>query len=150
MTAGQTVANQVILPVGDKSVRLYTTAQTDLLVDVVGYFRSGADLVPLTPRRLLVRVPMAAGTTRTVTVAGRAGLPSTGVGAPVLNLTAAGPDYRGWLTAWPAGSPRPWASNVNYQRGRDIAGMSAPKVGTSGRVALYSSVATDVLADVTG
>ena len=48
---------------------------------------------------------------------GRGGLPATGVGAVVLNVTATGPTAQGYLTVYPTGGTRPTASNLNFMPG---------------------------------
>ena len=85
-----------------------------------------------------------------VQVAGRGGLPSTGVSSAVLNVTAVKARSAGYLLVYPSGSSRPTASNVNYRRGQTVANQVVSKVGTDGRVKVYSSGTTDVLVDVAG
>ena len=94
--------------------------------------------------------PLAAGGTLDVTVAGRAGVPATGVGAVVLNLTSVGARAAGYLTAYPAGAARTSASTLNFSTGTAQANSVVVKVGEGGKVRLYGSAATDVLVDVQG
>ena len=67
-----------------------------------------------------------------------------------LNLTVVDPSAPGFITAYPCDGPRPVASNVNYVAGQVVAnGVIAP-VSASGKVCLYSSVATDIIVDLAG
>jgi len=50
---------------------------------------------------------------------------------------------------YPCGSPRPVASNVNLT-GIDTPNMVAAKVGDGGRVCIFTSGATHILADISG
>jgi alpha-tubulin suppressor-like RCC1 family protein len=151
---GQTVANQVMAKVGTGGkVNLYASAGTQLIVDVAGYFPSGAKFSTLVPARLLDTRPAArpaAGSTTSVTVLGRAGVPTTGVAAVLLTVTAVDPSSGGYLTVFPAGQARPTASNVNYVAKRAVAGLVFAKVGSSGKVSLYTSGSAELLVDVTG
>lgn len=116
--------------------------------------------VPLLPRRILdtrsgtgapAHAVAAAGTVG-LAVAGHGGVPSSGVGAVVLNLTAVGSTRGGFVTAYPHGTTRPGASNVNYPAGATTPNAVTVGVGTGGTVDLYngSSGTVQLLADVVG
>src|SRR4029079_4183100 len=83
-------------------------------------------------------VPIAAGTSLTVPVTGRAGLPADGVAAVTLNVTATGPTDAGYLTAYPCGTAPPLASNVNYAPGQTVANAATVAVGAGGAVCVFS------------
>src|SRR5690606_10365166 len=90
---------------------------------------------------------------RDVTVAGAAGIPNEGVAAVALNVTAVSPTNSGYLTVYPAGSPRPGVSTLNYDSGDVVANAAVTTVGYvsgDGKVRVYSSGATHVLIDVVG
>ena len=81
---------------------------------------------------------------------GRAGVPST-ASAVVLNLTSAEARGIGFLTAWPCGTPRPVASNLNYGVGAPVANTAIVKVGTGGKVCLFTGdTDTELIADING
>ncbi|CAB4892362.1 unannotated protein [freshwater metagenome] len=89
------------------------------------------------------------GSTTQLQVTGRAGVPND-ASSVVLNITvtnAAGP---GFVTIYPCGSPKPDASSLNYSTGSTIANGVIAKVGTGGKVCLYTSNATDLIADING
>lgn len=95
--------------------------------------------------------PLAGGTTTELTVVGRGGVPSVGVGSVALNVTVTNPTASGFLTVWPAGSPRPNASNLNFSPGQTVPNMVTVPVGQDGKVSIYASAGTsDVIVDVLG
>ncbi|CCH80023.1 exported hypothetical protein [Nostocoides japonicum T1-X7] len=151
---GQTVADQAIVKVGTGGVvDLYSYASSHLVVDVTGYFPTGAAYDPLVPSRLLdtrLGVEPADGSTTTVTVTGRGGVPATGAAAVVLTVTAVGAAGKGYLTAWPAGVARPTASTLNYEPGQTTAGMVIAKVGANGQVSVYTQQRAHLVVDVSG
>ncbi|CAN5425478.1 hypothetical protein BH10ACT2_BH10ACT2_12500 [soil metagenome] len=164
--AGLVVPNMVVARVGTVGqVCLYSSAQTDLLVDVSGYFPASDALVPLAaPGRLLdTRAGGAtidgqhqgvgqiqAGATYELPVLDRAGIDVAAAETVVLNVTAVSPIGKGFVTVFPCGQPRPNASNLNFTPGKVIANAVLARVGDAGRVCLYSSVTTDLLVDVSG
>lgn len=158
-STGTAMANSVVVKVGaEGKVRLYGSAATDVLVDVQGWFPTGADYTALTPARLLdtrngTGAPQAlVGATKRVDlqVTGRGGVPAAGVGSVVLNVTATGATGSGYLTAYPAGVTRPGASSLNFVPARSTANGVVLKVGTGGKVSLYVSAGTHLVADVQG
>jgi hypothetical protein len=112
---------------------------------------------PVTPTRLLdTRISATIHTrgpasTATIKVAGLAGVPATGVGAVVLNVTAIAQTHSTFVTVYPAGAARPTASNLNVALRRTRANEVITRVGTNGSISLYnSSGTTDLLVDVSG
>jgi hypothetical protein len=84
-----------------------------------------------------------------LTVTGVAGIPATGVGAVALNVTVAEPSTAGWVTVWPSGEPRPYASNLNFTKGQTVPNLVIVKVGADGKVAMYNDVGNvHLIADV--
>jgi hypothetical protein len=68
--------------------------------------------------------PIGADQIRQLTVTGRGGVPATGVGAVVLNITATAPTAVSYVTVYPAGEARPNASNLNMVPGQTTAGAT--------------------------
>ena len=86
-----------------------------------------------------------------VAVAGEGGVPSSGVTAVVMNVTGISHTSATYLTVYPAGSPRPLASNLNLTAGEVIANLVEVGLGGSGAVDVYNqSGSTDVIVDVEG
>ncbi|WP_157619876.1 choice-of-anchor L domain-containing protein [Saccharothrix sp. NRRL B-16348] len=167
---GDTVPNRVIVPVGEGgAVRLYNNAgSVHLVVDVGGYLTdgsvpdTGSGLTRVSPARLLDTRPsgaLTAGGTRTVQVAGRAGVPGTDSEVPptavVLNLTATAPTAASYLTTFPGGSARPLASDLNVRPGETRPNLVVVKLGPTGAVTVYNNagdthIVVDVFAYYTG
>ncbi|REF32073.1 hypothetical protein DFJ65_3168 [Calidifontibacter indicus] len=94
-----------------------------------------------------------------VPAGGRVDLQVTGVGgvpagasAVVLNVTAVSPTGpgSGYVTVWPTGAVRPTASNLNFVPGQTVPNLVVTKVGTGGKVSLYTAARTQLIADVAG
>jgi hypothetical protein len=85
-------------------------------------------------------------------VTGVGGVPSTGVGAVVVNLTGTRADGGTRLSAYPAGTAWPGTSSVNVQRGSSAAALVVVPVGSQGSITIRNggSNALDVVADVVG
>ncbi|SDO55015.1 protein of unknown function [Nakamurella panacisegetis] len=114
---------------------------------------------PLSPTRLLdtrsglgAKAGAVPSTGRlTLTVAGRGGVPSTGVSAVVLNVTATAPTTAGNISVAPAGGTNS-GSNVNYAKGQTAANLVTVGLGTGGAVTLANggSGSVQMIADVAG
>jgi Trypsin len=89
------------------------------------------------------------GAPNEVTVAGRGDVPQD-ASVVVLNITALGANSAGFLTAWPCGSPKPNASNVNYSAGEDTPNQVISKLNAGGKICIETSNDVDVLVDVDG
>jgi hypothetical protein len=110
--------------------------------------RSGSDAQTVDGlARQLGRRP--AGSTYELRVAGRGGVPLDAVAA-MLNVTAVLPSTGGFATVYPCGRPRPLASNLNFGPGDVIPNAVLVKLGTSGKVCLYTSATADLVVDVNG
>ncbi|MGK5442578.1 hypothetical protein ACSNN7_12280 [Micromonospora sp. URMC 105] len=84
-------------------------------------------------------------------VTGRGGVPSTGVGSVVLNVTITGATANSFVTTYPAGEPLPNASSVNFAKGWLGSNSVTVKVGAGGKISVYNrNGATDVVVDVVG
>jgi len=157
-TSGQTIPNSVIAPVSSSGmVCFYVYGKAHLLADVSGYFPSGFDA--LTPKRLLdtrsgdkVGELDGSGAAYELQVTGEGGVPSSGVSAVALNVTAVSTetnDFGGFVTVYPCGT-RPDASNLNFTSGQTIPNSVIAPVSSSGKVCFYVYGKTHLLADVSG
>jgi RNA 3'-terminal phosphate cyclase len=54
------------------------------------------------------------------------------------------------VTVYPCGSSRPTASTLNFTPGGVVANAAIAKVGTGGKVCLYTQTASDLIVDVNG
>jgi len=164
---GLVVANAALVPAGTSgNISIYASDDTEVLFDINGYFAppsgSGLQFYPLTPCRVAdtrgfagfsgTQGPpsLAGGTSRNFQVSGLCGVPSTAA-AYSLNVTVVPQtDELGYLTTWPAGLAKPWASTLNSPTGTVVANASLVPAGTNGDISIYASDATDVLFDVNG
>ena len=164
-TIDQTRPNLVTVPLGEGgAVSIFSQSGAHVAIDVAGYFTgasSSADgrLVAVAPQRVLdtrvsgdVTGGQRVGVDQSIDVqiAGRGGVPSSGASAVVVNLTGTDPLGAGFVTAWPTGSARPVASNVNVLAAGDTSpNLAIVRLGTGGKISLFAHSATHVVADVT-
>lgn len=164
---GQTIPNQVIVPVGaGGQISLFTFGGTHLLFDVAGYFTdSTAPLsstglfIPITPTRLLdtreangvpTTVRPGASETVSLTIAGRGGVPLIGAAAVVGNTTATQSVDAGYVTVFPRGIAMPLVSTVNLERSNQtIANHTTVKLNNDG-VSLFTQRGTHLILDASG
>jgi 2',3'-cyclic-nucleotide 2'-phosphodiesterase (5'-nucleotidase family) len=161
--AGQTVANGATIKLSTGgTICVYSDQATDLILDVTGFVPAGSNLGTVVPARLFDSRPAATidgqqtnagrrapGSTTEVTVGGRGNVPANALGAMV-NVAAINAGAPGFLTLYPCGSARPEASTLNYATGQTIANGATIKLGTGGKICVFSDQATDLIVDVTG
>lgn len=86
-----------------------------------------------------------------VQVGGIGGVPTTGVEAVVLNLTAVDPTQSSFLAAWAEGATQPIVANLNFSAGETVANLVTVPVGSQGGVSIYNHTgSTDVVVDLEG
>ncbi|TML16128.1 MAG: DUF4331 domain-containing protein [Actinobacteria bacterium] len=110
------------------------------------------ELVSTTPTRLLdtrAGARPAAGAVVKVQVAGTAGVP-TGATSALLNLTAVNSEGDGFVTAYACDKTRPTASSLNPRAGAATTNLVAAPLAADGSVCLYTSLSTDLIADLAG
>jgi hypothetical protein len=135
-----------------------------LIVDVVGYIRSGAVSQPgmfttVPSARILdtqsgVGAPagaVAPGGSVVLQVAGRGGVPASGVTSVTFTLTVTATTTSGYVTAY-ADAVRPGTSNLNFRQVEDVANLVLTPLRADGTVTLYngSTGAVRLVADVAG
>jgi hypothetical protein len=160
VAAGQTQPNLVVVrPGAGGKVCLFTQTAAHLVVDVAGWFPPGTTFAPTAvPGRLLdtraasltgyAGAKPAAGRTVELQVTG--GSVPSGASAAVVNVTVTEPDAATYVTAWPCGEPRPTASNLNAVAGQTVANLVIARIGTGGRVCLFTQSPTHLVADLSG
>lgn len=164
-TKGQTAAGLVVTQLsGSGQMNVFSSAQSDVLADVVGYYLAGAvvdagGFTPLRPARLLdtrrgIGAPsgkVPAGGSVSLQAAGRGGVPSSGAGAVAMNVTAVSPTGTGYVTVHPDLVAKPDTSNLNFLLNRTVPNLAAVPVSSNGKVRLaVSGASSDLLADVFG
>ena len=157
---GRIKADAAIVPAGAKGgVSVFATDQTDVVLDINGYFVPATDTTalafyPLTPCRVAdTRAgsgpSLTAGESRTFAIAGSCSVPSTAQ-AYSLNFTAVPRTPLGYLTVWPTGQQKPVVSTLNALTGAITANAAIVTAGTSGDLDVYATDATDLIIDVNG
>ncbi|HVL06042.1 MAG TPA: fibronectin type III domain-containing protein [Acidimicrobiales bacterium] len=162
----QTVANLAVVKVGsDGKISFFNGGGgVHVVADVAGWFgpegeATGARFHPLAPARALDTrsgngapvAPLASGSSLSLQVTGRGGVPATGVSAVILNVIAVDPVAGGYLTVWPNGEALPLASNLNFAAGRTVPNLVVAKVGAGGKVNIFNGGgAAHLVADVAG
>ena len=166
-SAGQVKPNAVIAKVGpDGSISIFNSAgNSHVIVDYNGWFPTGGNFNTLSPARLLdtragqntidgsyvATGAIGPGQTLRLPVLGRGGVPSTGVNAVVVNVTAVTPNSSGHLTVFPTGTAVPNASNVNFTSGSVVPNVVVTKVGSDGSISIFNSAgSTNVVIDISG
>ena len=164
----QTIPNLVTVKLGaggQVTLKNNSTGTVHLVADVSGYYLSGVatepgTYVPLSPARILdtrsgngaPTGPIPSAAFIDLQVAGRGGVPASGAGAAVMNLTVTQPSWDGTVVAYPTGEPIPLASNLNFMPGQTIPNLVAVKLGTDGQVRLRNNAfgTVHLVADVAG
>jgi hypothetical protein len=153
---GQNIPNAVTVRVGELGrVCVYASAQTDVIVDINGYYNDvGSNHTSTNPTRLvdtrtgLGGGALAANSIRQISLVGKVAVGTTGA---TLNVTALNPASSGYLTVFPApcgNGNLPNASNVNYTRGQIVPNYVAVKVPNSLQICVYSSASTNLIVDL--
>jgi subtilase family serine protease len=157
-SAGETVPNMVIVPVGaDGKVDLFNGSggTTDAVADIAGYFAAGTNgskYHSVGPDRILdTRIALGENGAAPIPAVGTIGVPiPSAATAAVLNLTVTQPKAGGFLTAFPDGSTRPLASNLNFGAGETVPNLAI--VGSNGQVDFFNGASgtTHLIADLSG
>lgn len=155
---GEFVANQAVVPLKDGTMCLYSLVDTDVVIDVNGFFHdtAGSMFNPTDPQRLLdTRASgqrrLEAGEERMLAVAGSGKAAPTGATGVSLNVTVEQPSAAGFLKVYPCGLPAGTEiSTVNYAAGEIRPNSVVVPVDGQGRICIKSLVATDVIVDYTG
>ncbi|WP_426573906.1 RHS repeat-associated core domain-containing protein [Aquihabitans sp. McL0605] len=164
--AASTNANiTAIIPLTDGKLTLVASTATDVVLDVTGYFKTAGSTADTyrssTPSRLVDTrngtgtcdgnpcSTRAAGQTTSVTAAGQAGLPASGLHAAVISLTVIAPASPGQVkvdNGWGGGG----AATINYVAGRTVNETVVVPVDSGGRFTLWTGTVLDVVIDVSG
>lgn len=138
---------------------VYSSTTTDVLVDLLGSFGPGGlGLNPVAPDRLLdtrtgngariAQVGKVGPATFAAQIAG-VGVVPAGATAVLLNVTAVGPDWDGYLTVHRCGAV-PDSSNLNFRAGQVLANLVVTALDASGRGCFTPNGPTNLVVDVLG
>ncbi len=126
-------------------------------IGVVGYDASpgatmaGEAFVPVTAARLASLSAVRPGSPVSVTVTGKDGIPGSGVGTVIVQVSATNPTAAGSLAVFPAGKARPLVQSVSYRAGAASTGLVAVPPGSGGKITLAATGGTTgVTVDIVG
>jgi hypothetical protein len=157
-TVAANAALVTINPSTSESVTVYSSNDTDLVLDITGYFApaslapSGLSLYTLPPCRVIdtressgefqgeLTVPFATGNNCSI---------PTNAQAYVVNATVVPSGSLGFLTLWPDGIPQPLVSTLNAEDGAITSNMAIVST-TNGSIDTFASSDTQLILDVSG
>ncbi|WP_433359050.1 fibronectin type III domain-containing protein [Streptosporangium sp. CA-115845] len=165
--SGVYLNNYVITALGsDGSVIINNSGPggANITVDISGYFVTpsatvaGATVRPLQPARIAANIAINASGSYTLAPLGKGGVPTSGVWAVAVALTAKGADTSccNVLQVYPSGDQNGGGAPVRYTGGAAGTGFIAAKLGADGKVVIYNNSTTkatvqvDVFAYLTG
>ncbi len=166
-SAHETVPNLVTVGLGGGSITIYNGVGTaNAVIDLEGYYArygggTAGEYVPVVPARITdtrpgsgkpnARMTLGQGAILNVQVTSAGGIPSTGVSAVVMNVTATNTSAASFFTVYPTGQARPLASNLNWTAGVTVPNRVIVPVGSWGQVSFYNGVGSaDLIVDVNG
>jgi hypothetical protein len=153
---GRVKANAAIVAAGTSGgVSVYTTQNTNLVIDITGYFVSGSntsalEFYPVSPCRTVNPTYLPGAQTHAFSIGGTCGVPSSAQAYSV-NITVQptnGP--MNVLYAWPAGQSQPTSSTLNAPTGTTLANTAIVGAGTGGQINLLPTNNTNVVIDING
>ena len=155
---GTILSNAAIVPTdASGQINMYVTNDTDLVIDINGYFAppgsGGLSLYNLAPCRVLdTRQPSGnppfSGTMSVNVTASACSVPGNAQ-AYIFNATLVPPGKVGYLTLWPQGIPRPVVANLN-DVDATINGNMAVVPTNNGSISAYVTSPTQLVLDIFG
>ena len=155
---GTIIANAALVPSGTGGdVSVYPSNDTDLIIDINGYFApagpGGLSLYPSAPCRVIDTrnvgngQPFTGTLTPPVDVVNSPCLTPATAKAYVFNATVVPTGGLGYLTLWPDGEPKPLVSTLNALDG-SITNNMAIVPSNNGKVDAYASGLTQLILDI--
>jgi hypothetical protein len=166
-TAGRTGSTVTITTLSAAgTVCVYSSAATNVVVDVLEHHLTGSGLAARSPLRVLDTRKDAnrtydhlysrqgtrpANSVTAVAIAGRAGdaVPTTAKSA-YLNLTVISGGAAGRLTVYPCGATRTSAISLSFAAKSTTTGLVLSKLGSAGRVCIFTSAPVNLVGDLKG
>lgn len=154
---GTVTSNAAIVPAGTNGdVSAFVTHDTDLIIDVNGYFAdpatNGLKLYTMTPCRALdtrdKEASAPVGTMEVPVETGTCALPATAA-AYVFNATVVPPNALGYLALWPDGESKPLVSTLNSYDAAITSNLAIVPV-TNGSIDAYLSQSSHLILDISG
>src|ERR1022692_937488 len=155
---GQIIANAAIVVAGTGgNVSVYPTNDTDLVIDINGYFATagpgGLSLYGVQPCRVIDTRKVGAGNPFSGTLSPPVDVVDAGCAASslaqayVFNASVVPVGALGYLTLWPDGATQPLVSTLNALDG-SISSNMAIVPSTNGKVDAYASGITQLVLDI--
>jgi len=153
---GQIIANAAIVTAGTSGdVSVYPTNDTDLVIDINGYFAAagpgGLSLYGVQPCRVIdtrqIGPPFSGTLSPPVDVVDSQCAPPSTAQAYVFNASVVPTGALGYLTLWPDGATQPLVSTLNALDG-SISSNMAIVPSTNGKVDAYASGLTQLILDI--
>ncbi len=156
---GKVIANAAIVVAGTSgNVSVYPTNDTDLIIDINGYFAAagmgGLSLYSVTPCRVIDTRHVGSGqpfvgvlNPPVDVVNSQCGVSSLAQ-AYAFNATVVPVAGLGYLTLWPDGTDQPLVSTLNAQDGLITNNMAIVPAGTQGEIGAYASQLTQLILDI--
>jgi subtilisin family serine protease len=165
--SNQTIANAVIVPVDTNgNICVYVYGQAHILIDTNGWFANSVNFTTITPTRVAdTRLDIGnvgtnkigdgagGGTPLTFKIAGTGNIPTEGVSAVSLNITAVDTqvgNVGGYFKVYPCASGQPDVSNLNFVSNQTIANAVIVPVDTNGNICVYVYGQAHILIDTNG
>jgi hypothetical protein len=154
----QIIANAAIVPAGTGGeVSVYPSSDTDLVIDINGYFApagmGGLSLYPTAPCRVIDTrhvgsgQPFSGTLSPPVNVVGSQCEPPAAAQAYVFNATVVPTGALGYLTLWPDGTTQPLVSTLNALDGSISSNMAIVPTN-NGSVDAFASGITQLILDI--
>ena len=155
---GTIIANAAIVVAGTGgNVSVYPTNDTDLVIDINGYFAAtgtgGLSLYGVQPCRVIDTRKVGSGLPFSGTLSPPVDVVDSPCGVPgaaqayVFNASVVPQGYLGYLTLWPDGTNQPLVSTLNALDG-SISSNMAIVPSTNGKVDAYASGITQLILDI--
>jgi hypothetical protein len=154
---GTIVANAAIVPAGTGGdISVYSTDDTQLVIDINGYFAAGTgglSLYPVAPCRVIDTRHVGSGQPFSGTLSPPVDVVDSPCGPPatalayVFNATVVPTGGLGYLTLWPDGTGQPVVSTLNAFDGA-LTNNMAIVPSTNGKVDAYANGLTQLILDI--
>ena len=152
------VANAALVPAGrGGGVSVFPSSDTDLVVDINGYFappgQGGLSFYPATPCRVLDTRQTGDGEPfvgqRTIDITNSACAPSNTAQAYIFTTTVVPAEPLGFVTLWPDGQGRPLVSTLNAIDGAITSNLAIVPTA-NGSIDAFASDLTQLILDISG
>jgi hypothetical protein len=152
------VANAAIVQAGTGGeITVYPSNNTQLVVDINGYFarsQNGLPLYPTAPCRVIDTRKIGNGQPFSGTLSPPVDVVNSGCGIPtaaqayVFNATVVPSGGLGYLTLWPDGLGQPGVSTLNAADGNVTSNMAIVPNAGDGKIDAYAAALTQLILDI--